>query len=173
MSRQLTTLQYHALRLDPRVNLSMGFTWSYDYTNSLGGGGVDHLKIVTGPKPVVIFALSMSTDGARGALLELFFGGEVGGGQPVPAWPLNHERWAANPVPVLEDSSFITTPGSKIGERAIGDNILFASDGPDTPLLVLAASSDYYMSVTNLHNQTAEIRIGLDIGAIDTRVDTL
>lgn len=173
MSRQLTSAQYHQLRLDPHVNLSRGYLWRYTYSNLLTAGGTDTVRIVCGALPVGLFNIDMQTDGARGILVEFFAGGVVGFGQPVEGFPVAHDQFKASPFAAIEDSAFVQTPGTKIGEFLLDTTLRAGGGAVEFPIAVWAKDGDYYLTITNLHNQSATIRLALEAGAVDERVDTL
>lgn len=168
--RQLNTLNWHRLRLDPAVNISQGFTWDFQYLNSLGGSGDDTLLMVTGPKPVAIWSFGLSTDGARGALFELYIGGTVAGGQPVVGFPINHDQAQASPFETIEDSSFVSVGGVKIGELLLDGNVYSTTFGITEHVpYVFGANESHHLTVTNLHNQAADITVNILAGAIEQR----
>jgi len=164
---KLNNLYYHDMRLSQAFNLSQGYTWVYSATNSLASGGVDTTRFITGDLPVAFFRAYLATDGTRGALFELYVGGDIQFGQPVQGYPLNHENAQPEPFSLIEDSSFVTTPGTKIGEASIGDGVLEGVVGSAGPALwVFAPNQQYYINVTNLHQQTAALDLELTVGAV-------
>lgn len=169
-NRQLSALEWHRLRVDAHVNLSRGFLYSYTYTNTLGAGGADVLRLVTADKPVALFAMRLHTDGSRGALFEYYAGGDVTGGTPIFESPVNHDQTAPHPFDVANDGATVDVPGAKIGELLVDGSGHSAVLGQsDLPRNILAANQDYHMVVTNLDNQSAEIRIDIEAGALDAR----
>ena len=163
--RALNAEVYNWHRLSAINNLSVGWLWGYSYTNTMAASETDVLHFGIGDKPIALFQAIFSTTGTRGASLEFYVGGTVAGGTDVQGFPLNHHTPKAAPVTFIRDEAVVTVPGTLIGTTILGEQ-LSARGGVPIPLNIFAPQTEYYVEMTNLHNQAAEVTLEMDMGSI-------
>lgn len=166
-SSQLNAEWYYWLRVNGNALLSRGYMWSWTYRQTQGAGLTDTLSFATADKPAVLSALAMNTTGDRGIHVDLFVGGSISLGTPLTGYPLNHHSPKPSPFASIEESGSIDAAGTLIGTKEIGSGLVSAAGGDlDSPLLVFAPDQFYYLAITNLHNQAADITVEIDVAAI-------
>lgn len=161
--RQLNSLWYHHLRVDPGVLISQGFMWEWEYVATLGNGATDTVAFTVGPFATGLFASKFSTTGTRGALVDFFASGSLGAGTPIQGFPLNHHVQKPSPLTNIESGGIVLFPGTQIGTRILGETI---EAGDFVEPVIVAPNAFYYIEITNLHNQSADITITLAMSAL-------
>lgn len=154
--RQLNSLWYNYLRTDPRVLLSQGYLYSWDFSRNLNAGGSEWYSLSTGHKPAVITSLAITTTGTRGVRVDFYLGGDITLGTPRTGLHNNLETQKPPPW-VLEEAGFIDVPGALSWTATIGEQLSGQTGSADHPSLILNSNSFSYFIITNLHNQAADI----------------
>jgi hypothetical protein len=157
--RQLNSLEWHRLRVSGDVAISQGRAWEHVIGLTLGNGGVDTFEFLVGPLPWMLYSAQVTTTGSRGVLLESFIGGDVIQGLPVPEqYPMNHDRFEANPLARFSFPAIINTPGTKIGESLLGESARGTSQLAALSA-IYSAGTQYYYTMTNTDTQSADIDV--------------
>lgn len=167
--RQITTDQWHRLRLDLGRNISLGHTWNYGYSLTVPAGGTEVLRLSTSIRPVALFGFNLTSDGSRGVRVEYFVGGDVTPGVPVTGFPRNHDTPQPAPFVTADSESVVVAPGTKIGEVTADGSAYAIRIGPVAAITVLAPERVYYLDILNLNLQPADLRIDVTAGSLEAR----
>lgn len=162
MDRQLNREMFHSLRLDRRRLLSEGFTWEWPHQFQLAAAGETVFSITVAAEPVLVTGPYLTTTGTRGVIFEGYAGGDVIPGIPLQGFPLNHSRPKSAPLDQYTVGATVNVEGTQIAERILGETLAFG----DLEDIILSESIGYYLRVTNLHNQAADLTIVMFFAAI-------
>lgn len=163
--RQLNAQWSNWLRINSALALSEGNLWVWPYAKTLGNGAVDWVSMTVGHKPAMIAAMGLTTTGARGAAIEIFEGGSISLGTPRAGIALNFHT--PKPAPwAYEESGSIDVPGTLLVRLILGDGLQGAIGSRDHAVAIFEPLKFYYITITNLHNQDADIALDIEAAAI-------
>ena len=160
--RQLNDLWFSWLRVQPSIAIEQGWAWSHQLSAPVMAGADELVRMETDERPVVLFAIDVTTDGTRGVLITMFAGGRIDLSAPMPGFPMNEERPRASPWVDISDNGFLAVQGGEIASLRIDE----AGHTRVTPQWILRPSQLYYMTITNLDNQTAQIEVAIEAYSI-------
>lgn len=159
---QLNREWFSWLRVQPSIAIEQGWAWSHQLSAPVTPAADELVRMETGERSVVLFAIDVHTDGDRGVLITMFAGGRIDLSAPMPGFPLNEERPRASPWEDISDNGFLAVQGGQIASLLIDE----AGRTRVTPQWILRPSQLYYMTIKNLHNQTVQIEVAIEAYSI-------
>jgi hypothetical protein len=164
--RQLNDLWYSWLRIDPSVSIEQGYTWDYSFPDTMAAGADVDVTMRTATRAVSLIGGAFTTTGTRGATIDFYVGGDIQLPTPIQGFPANHERPKDAPFAEYGLDGFLATPGTLMARLSI--------DTPGrTPFdigLLLRPSTLYYMTLTNIDNQSADISLDIRAGSVGAMI---
>ena len=131
-----------------------GRVWDFFEAVTVGMGASTSISFVTGTRPVLVVDLLLDVEGTRNFTVEVFEGGTVSGGSPLPQNPRNRATPGTPPYLNVDGGVTIDVGGVSIGKHHFGsqqrDPISADAGG-----LILKASTTYYITFTNDDSQPA------------------